>query len=100
LVRIVDVEQPDTEFAAAFAHRPDEGGAARIGFLVAAGLGGDGVVLDREGQIGAWNAAALLAQLREGVVRMQFVQDVAVDIEKIAPIGTLADTMKIPDFGE
>ena len=62
LLRIVDVEQPDAVLAAAFAHRPQERRARRIGVVVAAGLGGDGVVLHREGQIGPAHRPALLLQ--------------------------------------
>ncbi len=33
-------------------------------------------------------------------MRMQFVQNVAIDIEEIAAVGALPDQMKIPDFIE
>ena len=47
---------------AAFAHGAQEGRARRIGLVVAAGLGGDGVVLHREGEVGPRAPAALLLQ--------------------------------------
>ena len=100
LLAIVDVEQPDAVLAATFAHRLDEGGASGIGGLVAAGLGGDGVILHGKREIGAAHRAPLLFELREGVMRVQFVQHVAIDIEQIAAVGALPDPMKIPDFVE
>ncbi len=100
LLGIVDVEQADAEFAAALTHRPDEGSAARIGFVIAARLGRNGMILDREGQIGTRHAASLLAQLREGVMGMQFMQNVTVDIKQVTSVGALADAMKVPDFIE
>ena len=100
LLAIVDVEQPDAALAATFAHRLDEGGSSGIGVLVAAGLGGDGVILHGEGDIGAAHRAPLLFELRKGVMRVQFVKHVAIDIEQIAAVAALSDAMKIPDFVE
>src|SRR5204862_7385532 len=48
---IVDVEDLDAVAPAALAHGLEEGRAGGIGAVVAAGLGGDGVVLHREGEI-------------------------------------------------
>ena len=74
--------------------------AGRIGVVIAAGLGGDGVVLHREGQIGPVHRPALLLQRGKCMMRMQFVQHVPVDIEQVAAIGALSDQMQIPDFVE
>ena len=43
---------------------------------------------------------ALLLQLRKGVVRMQLMQHMPVDIDQIAAVGALRDTMKLPDLFE
>jgi len=42
----------------------------------------------------------LLFQLREGVMGMQFVQHVPIDIDQIAAVGALADAVKVPDLVE
>jgi hypothetical protein len=42
----------------------------------------------------------LLFQSRKSVVSMQLMEDMAVDVEKIAPIGALADAVKVPDLVE
>ena len=86
--------------ARALAHRPQERGAGRIGVVIAAGLGGDGVVLHGEGQIGPVDRPALLLQRRKGMMRVQFVQHVTVDIEQVAAVGALPDQVRIPDFVE
>ena len=100
LLAIIHIEQPNAVLAAALAHRLDERRASRIGGLVAPGLGGDGVILHGESQIGAAHRAPLLFKLRKGVMRMQFVQNVAIDVEQIAAVGALSDAMRIPDFVE
>ena len=64
------------------------------------GCGRDRVILHREGQIGPVHRPLLLLQLREGMVSVQFVQDMTVDIEQIAAVGALADAMKVPDLVE
>ena len=68
--------------------------------VVAAGLGRDGVVLHREGQVGPAHRPLLLLQLLEGVRRVQLVQHVPVDIDELAAIGALRDQMGIPDLVE
>ena len=87
LLGIVEVEHPDAVPAAALAHRPEEGRARRIGVVVAAGLGGDGMVLHREGQVGPPHRTLLLRELLERVRRVQLVQHVAVDIDQLAAVG-------------
>ena len=100
LLGIVDIEQPDAVVAAAFAHRLDKGGARRVGVVVASGPGRYRMILHREGQVGPVHFSLLLLQLREGMMGVQLVQHVAIDIEQIAAIGALADAMEIPDFVE
>ncbi len=43
-----------------FAHRLEKCGARRVGLVIAAGLGGDRVVLDREGKVRSVYGAVLL----------------------------------------
>ena len=100
LLRIVDVEKSYAVLARALAHRPQERRAGRIGVVIAAGLGGDGVVLHGESQIGPVDRPALLLQRGKCMMRMQFVQHVPVDIEQVAAIGALSDQVRIPDFVE
>src|SRR5215469_5568505 len=100
LFRIVDVEQPDAVAAAALAHRLDEGGSGRVGVVVATRFGCHRMILHRKGEVGAAYRPALLSQLREGVMSVQLVQDMAIDIDEIAAIGALRDAMKIPYFVE
>ena len=76
--------------AAALAHGLQEGRAGRIGVVVAAGLGGDRVVLHREGQVGPAHRPVLLLQLLEGVRRVQLMQHVAVDVDQVAAVGAPA----------
>ena len=71
-----------------------------IGVVVAAGLGGDGVVLHGEGQVRPPHRPVLLLQLLEGVRRVQFVQHVPVDIDEIAAVGAPRHQMRVPDFVE
>jgi hypothetical protein len=58
------------------------------------------MILHRKGQVGATHRPALLLQLRESVMGVQLMQDMAVDIDQIAAIGALRHTMKIPYFIE
>ena len=67
LLGIAEIEDADAVAAAALAHRPQERRAFGIRGVVAAGLGRDGVVLHREGQIGAPDAAIGLGELLEGM---------------------------------
>jgi hypothetical protein len=46
------------------------------------------------------HVSLLLLQLREGVMGVQLVQHVAIDIEQIAAVGALADAIEIPDIVE
>ena len=82
LLGVVDVEKPDAVAAAALAHRLEKRRARRIGAVVAAGPGGDGVILHREGEIRPAHRPLLLLQLLEGVGRVQLVQHVPVDIDR------------------
>src|SRR5581483_10338037 len=81
-------------------HRAQECGAGRIAVVVAAGLGGDGVILHREGQVGAAHRPALLFQVGKTMMRMQFVEHMPVDVEQIAPVGALPGQMRVPDLVE
>lgn len=54
------------------------------------------MILHGKGQVGAPHRTTLLLQLREGVMRMQFMQHMPVDIDEIAAVGALRDAMKIP----
>ncbi len=85
---------------APFAHRPQERRAFRVRGVVAAGLGRDGVILHREGQIGAANAAIGLGELLEGVRSMQLMEHVPVDVDEVAPVGAAGDEVRIPDLVE
>jgi hypothetical protein len=38
--------------------------------------------------------------MRKGVVSMQFMQHMAIDIDQVAPVGALPDPMEIPDLVE
>jgi hypothetical protein len=51
-----------------FAHRPDEYRTRRIGFIVAAFLGRNGVVLHRECQVWTPDRPAFLFEMGEGVM--------------------------------
>ena len=100
LLRVVDVEQPDAVAPAARAHRLEKCRARWVSAVVAAGLGGDGVVLHGEGQVRPPHRAVLLLQLFERVGRMQFVQHVPVDIDEIAAVGAPRHQMRVPDLVE
>jgi len=58
------------------------------------------MILYRKGEIGPMHGPPLLDQLREGVMGMQFVQNVPVDIDQVAAVGALPDAMKVPDLVE
>jgi len=100
LLGVVDVEQPDAVAAAALAHRLDECGPRRVGVLVAARPGRDGVVLHGEREIGTPHAALLLVELLERVRGVQLVQHVAVYIDKVAAVRAPRYEVRIPDFVE
>ena len=54
------------------------------------------MILHRKGEIGATHRTALLLQLREGMMSMQLMQHMTVDIDEIAAVGALRDAMKVP----
>jgi hypothetical protein len=89
LLGVVDVEQPDAVAAAALAHGLEKGRARRIGRVVAAGPGGDGMILHGEGEVRPAHRPLLPLQLLEGVGRVQLVQHMPVDIDELAAIGAL-----------
>src|SRR5262249_1464693 len=74
--------------------------AVRIGLVAAAGLGGDGVVLHREGEVGPPHWTVLLLERLEGVRGVQLMQHMAVDVDQLAAVDALGDQMGIPDFFE
>jgi len=100
LLRVVDVEKPDAVAPTAVAHCLEKGCAGGIGGVVAAGSGGDGMVLHGERQIRPAHVPVLLLQLLERVGRVQLVQHVAVDIDKVAAIGATRHQMGLPDLVE
>jgi hypothetical protein len=100
LLGIAEVEDADAVLLAARPHGAQEGGAVRIGLVVAARLGGDGVVLHREGEVGAAHRAVLLLQRLKGVRGVQLVQHVAVDIDQLAAVDALGHQVGVPDFLE
>ena len=86
--------------AAAFAHRRRKAAPDGLVVVVAAGLGGDGVVLHREGEVGPAHRAVLLLELLEGMRRVQLMQHVAVDIDQLAAVDAPRHQMGVPDFFE
>ena len=100
LLGIAEVEHLDAVLFAALAHGAQEGGARRVGLVGAAGLGRDGVVLHREGEVRPRHLAALLLQRLEGVRRVQLMQHVAVDVDQVAAVHAAGDEMGVPDFIE
>ena len=100
LLRVIDVEKPDGVAAAALAHRLEKRRARWVGAVVAARLGGDGVILHREGEVRPAHRPLLLLQLLEGVGRVQLVQHVPVDVDQIAAVGAARHQMRVPDLVE
>ena len=92
LLRIVKIEHLDLVPGAALAHRLEKGRARRIGVVVAAGLGGDGVIHRRKRQIGPAHRPMLLLKLLESMRRVQFVQHMTVDVDQLAAVGALRAT--------
>jgi hypothetical protein len=100
LLRVIDVEKPDGVTVAALAHRLEKRRARWVGAVVAARLGGDGVILHREGEVGSAHGPLLLLQLLEGVGGVQLVQHVPVDVDQIAAVGAAGHQMRVPDLVE
>ncbi len=100
LLRIAEIEQPDAMARAAGPGRAQERRAFRIGGVVAAGLARDGVVLRRKGEIGPPHRPLLLVELRQGVRRMEIMQDVAIDIDEVAPVCSPRHQVGSPDLVE
>ncbi len=100
LLGIIDVVELDAVLPAAFAHGLEKGRARRVGIVVAAGLGGDGVVLHGEGEVRPPHRPLLLLQLFERMGRVQLVQHVAVDIDELAAVRAPRDEMGVPDLVE
>jgi hypothetical protein len=100
LLGIAEIEDADAVAAAPFAHRPQERRAVGVRGVVAPGLGRDGVVLHREGQIGAPDAAVGLGELLEGMRAVQLMEHVPIDVDEVAPIGAARDEMGVPDLVE
>src|SRR6266481_4311847 len=61
-------------------------------------FGGDGVVHDGEGEIGAADFAAFGAQAGEGLRGSAFVDEVAVDIDERGLAGLFVDDVTVPNF--
>jgi len=58
------------------------------------------VILHGECQVGPAHRRLLLLQSREGVVGMQLVQHMTVDVEEVAAVGARANAVKVPDLVE
>jgi len=86
--------------AAGLAHGAQERGAVGIGGVVAAGRGGDGVILHGEGEIGPPHRPVRLGELLECVGAVKLVEHVPVDVDEIAAIGAPRHEMRIPDLVE
>ena len=100
LLGVIDVKNSDVVATAALAHRLDERRAGWIGTVVAAGSGGDGMILHGECEIGPAHRPPLLLQLLEGMGRVQLVQHVPVDVDEIAAVGAPRHQMRVPDLVE
>ena len=90
LLGIVKIEHLDVVLGAALAHRLEKRRARRIGVVVAARLGRNGVIQRRERQIGPPHRPLLLFQLFKRVRRVQLVQHMAVDVDQLAAVGAAA----------
>jgi hypothetical protein len=100
LLGIAEIEDANAVAAAALAHGAQEGRAVRIGAVVAAGLGCDGMILHGKGEIGPPYRSVRLGELAEGEGTVQIVQHVAIDIDEVAAIGAARHEMGIPDLVE
>jgi hypothetical protein len=58
------------------------------------------MILHRECQVGPAHRPLLLFQSREGVVGMQLMQHMTVDVKQIAAVGARTDAVKVPDSVE
>ena len=98
LILAVHVEEANAGFAAIFF----EGVELKLGVLIENGEGavggGDGVVHDGEGEIGAADFTALGAKAGEGLRRGAFVNEVAIDIDERRFAGFFVDDVGIPNF--
>ena len=100
LLGIAEIEDADAVAPAALAHRAQERRAFGIRGVVAAGLGRDGVVLHREGQVGPPHRPVRLGEFLEGMGAVQLVEHVPIDIDEIAAVGAARHEMGIPDLVE
>ena len=100
LLGIAEIEDADAVAAAALAHGAQKRGAVGIGAVVAAGRGGDGVILHGEGEIGPPHRPVRLGELLECVGAVKLVEHVPVDVDEIASVGAAGDEMGVPDLVE
>ena len=100
MLGVGDVEEPEAEPFGARPHPLRERQALGIRLVGAAGHCRDRVIEHAEGEIRTAHRAIRLLELRERVRAVQVVHEVAVHIDDIAPIGTDAGPMLVPDFGK
>ena len=96
--RVVEIEHTNAIALTAFAHGGDQRRPLGIGVLVATGLGGRCVIERGKGKI--WPAYFAIGRLQflKGVRRVQLMQDMAVDIDKIAAVDAARRHVGVPDF--
>ena len=100
LLGITQIENANAVALRALAHGALEMCAIRIGVLVAAGFGGDRMVLHGKGEIRAAHGARGCCELLESMWGVQIVQDVTVNIDEIAAVDPGRDIMRVPDAVE
>src|SRR5262249_55024834 len=94
-----DVEEPHAVLAAQATEIVEEAKAHR-GRAGAARCAGDGVVGGGEGEAGALDAIALLANVGHGAAAAQIMQQVAVDVKEGVAVAEVGDDMLVPDLVE
>ena len=96
--RVLEMEEIDPELLAV----ADQGVDLELGVLADrfAAVGGDVVVDDRDGGVGATHLASGLPQPLVGLRRGHFVGEVAVDVEQTGAVLFGRDDVAVPDFLE
>ena len=97
---IAKIEHAHAVFARACPHRFDEGLAFGICVLIPPRGGGRRVVERGECQVGPTHLAACGLEFLERMRRMQFVKNMPVDEQEVAPVQSRADEMRVPDLVE
>src|SRR5580658_4594647 len=83
---VVEIEEPDAEAARSCAHRFDEVDPVGIRLVVPADSARDGVVEDTEGELGPSDLSTRGGHPTEGLGRVEFMQQVAVDVDQVLAI--------------